>query len=118
MTSNTAARASSRSGQDGPSFSLRARANARTTSPASGKAPLDAAAGTADFSTSSRGQGPQSSPRSHDHFGVEASATKNVVVLGGSYGGMHAATVLAQRLPPSHRVVLIERNSHFNREFP
>ena len=42
------------------------------------------------------------------------SATKNVVVLGGSYGGMHAATVLAQRLPPSHRVILIERNSHFN----
>lgn len=40
--------------------------------------------------------------------------TKNVVVLGGSYGGMHAATVLAQKLPPSHRVILIERNSHFN----
>ncbi|UZJ51899.1 hypothetical protein CBS101457_001219 [Exobasidium rhododendri] len=40
--------------------------------------------------------------------------TKNVVVLGGSYGGMHAASVLAQRLPPSHRVILIERNSHFN----
>ncbi|EPQ29158.1 uncharacterized protein PFL1_03445 [Pseudozyma flocculosa PF-1] len=40
--------------------------------------------------------------------------TKNVVVLGGSYGGMHAATVLAQRLPPSHRLILIERNSHFN----
>lgn len=29
---------------------------------------------------------------------------------------MHAATVLAQRLPPSHRVILIERNSHMNRE--
>ncbi|KDN45311.1 hypothetical protein K437DRAFT_294604 [Tilletiaria anomala UBC 951] len=41
-------------------------------------------------------------------------ATKNVVVLGGSYGGMHAAAVLAARLPPSHRVILIERNSHFN----
>ncbi|SJX60881.1 uncharacterized protein SRS1_12107 [Sporisorium reilianum f. sp. reilianum] len=40
--------------------------------------------------------------------------TQNVVVLGGSYGGMHAATVLAQKLPPSHRVILIERNSHFN----
>ena len=43
--------------------------------------------------------------------------TKNVVVLGGSYGGMHAASVLAARLPPTHRVILIERNSHFNREF-
>jgi hypothetical protein len=53
---------------------------------------------------------------SHD---IEASAsTKNVVVLGGSYGGMHAASVLAQRLPPTHRVILIERNSHFNRKFP
>jgi NADH dehydrogenase FAD-containing subunit len=30
--------------------------------------------------------------------------------------GMHAASVLAQRLPPSHRVILVERNSHFNRE--
>ncbi|CEH14929.1 Monodehydroascorbate/ferredoxin reductase [Ceraceosorus bombacis] len=39
---------------------------------------------------------------------------KNVLVLGGSYGGMHAASVLAQKLPPSHRVILIERNSHFN----
>lgn len=36
---------------------------------------------------------------------------QNVVVLGGSYGGMHAASVLAQTLPPSHRVVLVERNS-------
>ncbi|KAJ1602266.1 hypothetical protein NDA14_003608 [Ustilago hordei] len=40
--------------------------------------------------------------------------TQNVVVLGGSYGGIHAATVLAQKLPPTHRVILIERNSHFN----
>ena len=53
---------------------------------------------------------------------------KNVVVLGGSYGGtfhayvthltyvgMHAAMVLARKLPPTHRVILIERNTHFNR---
>ncbi|SOV01197.1 uncharacterized protein UDID_01231 [Ustilago sp. UG-2017a] len=40
--------------------------------------------------------------------------TQNVVVLGGSYGGIHVATVLAQKLPPTHRVILIERNSHFN----
>lgn len=75
-----------------------------------------------------------------DRIGSSAS-TKNVVVVGGSYGGvyhtgvhavyvrsfadvyfsfffatgMHAASVLAQKLPPSHRVILIERNSHFNR---
>lgn len=57
-----------------------------------------------------------SSAKSADYFGVENAGTKNVVVLGGSYGGMHAATVLAQKLPPSHRLILIERNSHFNRE--
>ncbi|PWN27600.1 FAD/NAD(P)-binding domain-containing protein [Jaminaea rosea] len=55
---------------------------------------------------------PPRQPR--DYHGVENSSTKNVVVLGGSYGGMHAASVLAQKLPPSHRVILIERNSHFN----
>lgn len=43
-----------------------------------------------------------------------STSTKNVIVLGGSYGGMHAASVLANKLPPSHRVILIERNSHFN----
>lgn len=54
----------------------------------------------------------------HTRSGASADAseahTQNVVVLGGSYGGMHAATVLAQKLPPTHRVILIERNSHFN----
>ncbi|WFD44669.1 hypothetical protein MPSI1_003339 [Malassezia psittaci] len=40
--------------------------------------------------------------------------TKNVIVLGGSYGGMHAAMVLAKKLPASHRVILVEQNSHFN----
>lgn len=40
---------------------------------------------------------------------------KNVLVLGGSYGGLHAAMVLARKLPPTHRVILIERNTHFNR---
>lgn len=46
---------------------------------------------------------------------INNGAMKNVVVLGGSYGGMHAAMVLARKLPPTHRVILIERNTHFNR---
>jgi len=25
--------------------------------------------------------------------------------------------VLAKKLPPTHRVILVERNSHFNREY-
>ncbi|KAE8232324.1 hypothetical protein CF326_g2649 [Tilletia indica] len=48
------------------------------------------------------------------HNNDDFSQTKNVVVLGGSYGGMHAATLLAQKLPPTHRVILIDQNSHFN----
>ncbi|BGP26297.1 hypothetical protein JCM10295v2_005243 [Rhodotorula toruloides] len=42
------------------------------------------------------------------------SATKNVVVLGTSYAGSHAAELLARTLPPSHRVVVVDRQSHFN----
>ena len=45
-------------------------------------------------------------------------SVKNVLVLGGSYGGSHAAMVLARKLPPTHRVILIERNTHFNRTSP
>ena len=73
---------------------------------------------------------------SHSHLASEEDMAtycddeiKNVVVLGGSYGGksflayvthltyvgMHAAMILARKLPPSHRVILIERNTHFNR---
>lgn len=46
---------------------------------------------------------------------ASAAPLRNVLVLGGSYGGMHCASVLAEQLPPGHRVILIERNSHFNR---
>jgi NADH dehydrogenase FAD-containing subunit len=62
-------------------------------------------------------KGPQVRTRSSLSDRIESNthaSTKNVLVLGGSYGGMHAATVLANKLPPSHRVILIERNSHFN----
>ncbi|KAI9356293.1 hypothetical protein DFJ73DRAFT_623213 [Zopfochytrium polystomum] len=39
---------------------------------------------------------------------------KTVVTIGGSFVGMNAAKDLAASLPPSHRVVLVEANSHFN----
>ncbi|KAI5481866.1 hypothetical protein MNV49_000143 [Pseudohyphozyma bogoriensis] len=39
---------------------------------------------------------------------------KNVVVLGASYSGARAAELLAKTLPDTHRVVLIDRQSHFN----
>ncbi|MBI5282951.1 MAG: NAD(P)/FAD-dependent oxidoreductase [Candidatus Solibacter usitatus] len=36
---------------------------------------------------------------------------KTIVVLGGGVGGMVAANELRRRLPPEHRVVLVERNA-------
>lgn len=38
---------------------------------------------------------------------------KNVVVLGGSYVGQSIAKELVGKLPEGHRVVVVERNSHF-----
>ncbi|RAH49281.1 FAD/NAD(P)-binding domain-containing protein [Aspergillus brunneoviolaceus CBS 621.78] len=38
---------------------------------------------------------------------------KNIVVIGASFAGYHAARVLASTLPTGYRVVVIERNSHF-----
>ena len=40
--------------------------------------------------------------------------TKNVAILGASYGGARAACLLAQTLPDGWRVVLVDRNSHMN----
>ncbi|KZP24001.1 iron uptake cluster protein [Athelia psychrophila] len=42
---------------------------------------------------------------------------KTVAVLGGSYGGYHAAQVLAKGLIEGWRVVLIDRNSHLNHAY-
>ncbi|KAH9889212.1 hypothetical protein F4778DRAFT_773407 [Xylariomycetidae sp. FL2044] len=42
---------------------------------------------------------------------------RNVVIVGGSFAGIHLARRLADTLPSGHRVVLIEKNSHFNFAF-
>lgn len=42
---------------------------------------------------------------------------KNVVVIGGSFTGLHLATRLGHTLPTGYRVILIEKNSHFNFSF-
>ncbi|PWN38405.1 FAD/NAD(P)-binding domain-containing protein, partial [Meira miltonrushii] len=39
---------------------------------------------------------------------------RTVLVLGASYGGHHAAQVLVTQLPQNWRVVVIERNTHYN----
>ncbi|KAA1078265.1 hypothetical protein PGT21_032126 [Puccinia graminis f. sp. tritici] len=38
----------------------------------------------------------------------------SVLVIGGSYAGLHAAELLAQQLPSHWSVTLVERNTHFN----
>ena len=48
---------------------------------------------------------------------IPRNSTKTVVVLGGAYAGRRAATVLAQLLPKDWKLVVIERNTHFNREY-
>lgn len=42
---------------------------------------------------------------------------KNVVVIGGSFTGIRLATRLGHTLPTGYRVILIEKNSHFNFSF-
>ncbi|KAF8881689.1 hypothetical protein CPB84DRAFT_1838278 [Gymnopilus junonius] len=45
---------------------------------------------------------------------VQTNNSKIIVVLGASYGGAHAAQVLAASVPDGWRVILIDRNSHMN----
>ena len=47
----------------------------------------------------------------------ETSSPKNVIVLGGSFCGLFLAKRLTETLPTGYRVVLIEKNSHFNYSF-
>jgi NADH dehydrogenase FAD-containing subunit len=42
---------------------------------------------------------------------------QNVVILGGSFTGTHLARRLTESLPSGYRVILIEKNSHFNYTF-
>lgn len=47
----------------------------------------------------------------HSFSTMAAAKTKTVAVLGGSYGGYRAATLLGQELPQGWRVVMVDRNS-------
>ncbi|EXJ87843.1 hypothetical protein A1O1_04770 [Capronia coronata CBS 617.96] len=47
----------------------------------------------------------------------QSPSAKNVVVVGGSFSGAFLAQRLASTLPTGYRVVLIEKNSHFNYVF-
>ncbi|KAJ4344670.1 uncharacterized protein N0V89_012414 [Didymosphaeria variabile] len=42
---------------------------------------------------------------------------KNVVVIGGSFGGYQAVKRLTETLPTGYRVILVEKNSHLNYVF-
>lgn len=48
-------------------------------------------------------------------FAPTGRATKTVVVLGAAYAGRRCAQVLGASLPADWRVVVIDRNTHFNR---
>lgn len=48
---------------------------------------------------------------------AKQTTTSTVAVVGGSYVGMRLAQALVPVLPPSHRVVVIEANSHFHHLF-
>ncbi|WVQ78397.1 hypothetical protein IAT38_000483 [Cryptococcus sp. DSM 104549] len=41
-------------------------------------------------------------------------ASKTVVLLGASYGGCEAAKILAEGLPANWRLIVVDRNTHFN----
>jgi NADH dehydrogenase FAD-containing subunit len=48
------------------------------------------------------------------YHALPASQTKNVIVIGGSFGGFQLAKRLTETLPTGYRVVLVEKNSHLN----
>jgi apoptosis-inducing factor 2 len=50
----------------------------------------------------------------HRHRYVPVASPKNVVVIGASFAGYHAAKLLANSLPTGYEVVLIEKSSHFH----
>eukprot|EP01117_Protostelium_nocturnum_P017485 TRINITY_DN7114_c0_g2_i1.p1 TRINITY_DN7114_c0_g2~~TRINITY_DN7114_c0_g2_i1.p1 ORF type:complete len:395 (-),score=121.91 TRINITY_DN7114_c0_g2_i1:32-1216(-) len=47
-------------------------------------------------------------------FEEKKNEERNIVVLGGSYSGAHAAQYLSQRIPSNYRIILIDKNSHFH----
>lgn len=50
----------------------------------------------------------------HRHRYIPVDCPKNIVVIGASFAGYHAAKLLANSLPTGYQVVLIERSSHFH----
>ncbi|CAK9785464.1 FAD/NAD(P)-binding domain-containing protein [Cutaneotrichosporon oleaginosum] len=53
-------------------------------------------------------------PPAPELAGAPSQALRTVAVLGVSYGGGHAAKLLASQLPEGWRVVAIDRNTHMN----
>jgi NADH dehydrogenase FAD-containing subunit len=48
---------------------------------------------------------------------LPTSEIKNIIVIGGSFAGFQLARRLTETLPTGYRVVLVEKNSHFNHLF-
>ncbi|KAL2008372.1 hypothetical protein VTN00DRAFT_8354 [Thermoascus crustaceus] len=49
----------------------------------------------------------------HPSSPSSSSEPLNIVIIGASFAGYHAARCLANSVPSGHRVVVVERNSHF-----
>jgi NADH dehydrogenase FAD-containing subunit len=52
--------------------------------------------------------------RIHQYTYNASDNPRNIIVIGGSFGGLFLATELANSIPTGYRVVLIEKRSHFN----
>ncbi|CAO2655304.1 Nn.00g103680.m01.CDS01 [Neocucurbitaria sp. VM-36] len=50
----------------------------------------------------------------HNFTYKSVASPKNVIVVGGSFAGIQVANWLANAVPTGYRVVLVEKNSHFN----
>ncbi len=50
-------------------------------------------------------------------MGAMATNTRTIAIVGGSYVGMRLAQALLPSLPATHRVVVVEANSHFHHLF-
>ncbi|KAF2840034.1 FAD/NAD(P)-binding domain-containing protein [Patellaria atrata CBS 101060] len=54
------------------------------------------------------------SAKIHSYTYKSVESPKNIVVIGASFAGLYGAKLLADSVPTGYRVIVIEKNSHFN----
>jgi len=86
---------------------------------ASGPTPLHSQAMSFSTNPSNSPSPSSSSPRPTDDtlWSLTTASIPTILILGGSYGGLQCASTLVNGgLPEGWRVIVVDRNSHFNRE--